>query len=110
MTKSLITTHILDTAIGKPAAKVPVTLFKLQDQQWIELASADTDADGRIMQWPVDDAQLTYGTYKLNFNIAAYDGDSFYPFAEVCFKRRDDRHHHVPLLLQPFGYSTYRGS
>ena len=59
----------------------------------------------------LSDDVLEHGTYKLNFNISVYQGvDAFYPFAEICFRRSDDRHHHIPLLLTPFGYSTYRGS
>lgn len=111
MQKSVITTHILDTAVGLPAANVPVTLYQLQGAIWHELAKSETDTDGRIMQWSVDDAALPYGTYKLHFDIVSYAGDtSFYPFAEIVFQRRDERHHHIPLLLTPFGYSTYRGS
>ncbi len=111
MTKSLITTHILDTALGKPAAGVPVTLSRLDGDNWTPLAQGKTDADGRIMQWSIPDADLPYATYKLTFDIEFYFGDqSFYPFADIVFARRDDRHHHIPLLLTPFGYSTYRGS
>ncbi len=111
MQKSVITTHILDTAVGLPAAKVPVELYKLEGDLWITLDAAVTDLDGRIMQWRLTEAELPYGTYKLRFDIEAYQGaDAFYPFAEICFRRSDDRHHHIPLLLTPFGYSTYRGS
>lgn len=111
MSKSLITTHILDTAVGLPAEHVPVSLYKKEGDDWTLLDSAKTDADGRIAQWSVSDDQLPYGIYKLKFEISAYQGEeAFYPFAEICFKRSDDRHHHIPLLLTPFGYSTYRGS
>ena len=111
MSKSVITTHILDTAIGKPAQDVQVKLFQLQGEAWVRLAESKTDADGRIMQWSVADERLPFGTYKLHFDIESYVGEhSFYPFAEIVFRRSDERHHHIPLLLTPFGYSTYRGS
>ena len=111
MNKSLITTHVLDTAQGVPAAGIPIELFRMDDEEWIMVDSGKTDSDGRIMQWSVDDETLQYGTYKLKFNLQVYLGeDAFYPYAEVIFRRQDDRHHHIPLLLSPFGYSTYRGS
>lgn len=111
MEKSLITTHVLDTATGMPAADLPVQLFKQTEQGWHKLAEAVTNADGRIMSWSVDDSQLDFGVFKVVFNIEAYLGpDCFYPLAEIVFRRQDDRHHHIPLLLSPFGYSTYRGS
>lgn len=111
MNRSLITTHVLDTAVGLPAADLPVALYKEVDGQWQLLAEAQTDTDGRVMQWSVDDTELVYGTYKVTFAIEQYLGEGcFYPFAEIVFRRQDDRHHHIPLLLSPFGYSTYRGS
>ena len=111
MTKSLITTHVLDTAKGVPAAGIPITLYRQQGADWQRLDSAITDADGRIMQWRIADSELDFGHYKLTFELTSYLGEqAFYPCAEVVFCRRDDRHHHIPLLLSPFGYSTYRGS
>ncbi len=111
MTKSLITTHVLDTAKGIPAAGIPVELHRLDGSDWVLVDSSSTDADGRIMQWSVSDDQLQFGAYKLKFSLQVYLGDmAFYPFAEIVFQRRDNRHHHIPLLLSPFGYSTYRGS
>jgi len=109
--KSLMTTHILDTSVGLPAAGVPVILYLLDGAQWNELACAKTDDDGRIMQWDIADDMMPFGVYKLKFDIEAYQGnEAFYPYAEICFKRKDNKHHHIPLLLTPFGYSTYRGS
>ncbi|MEJ2042901.1 MAG: hydroxyisourate hydrolase [Reinekea sp.] len=111
MKKSLITTHVLDTAKGFPAAGVPIALYRLDNDNWVLVDSGETDSDGRIMKWSVNDAALQYGTYKMKFNLSVYLGEgAFYPFAEIVFRRQDDRHHHIPLLLSPFGYSTYRGS
>jgi 5-hydroxyisourate hydrolase len=111
MSKSVITTHVLDTSIGKPAEGIPIALFQQTDSGWQRLDEAKTDADGRIMSWSVPDDQLPFGVYKLTFTLTDYYGDdSFYPYADIVFHRKDDRHHHIPLLLTPFGYSTYRGS
>ncbi|WP_320823335.1 hydroxyisourate hydrolase [Reinekea sp.] len=111
MSKSLITTHILDTSLGLPAANVAVTLSVQLDQHWQELDTQQTDADGRILNWALKDAQLPFGLYRLRFDTEAYLGDTaFFPWVDICFQRRDERHHHIPLLLTAFGYSTYRGS
>ncbi|REL27609.1 hydroxyisourate hydrolase [Thalassotalea euphylliae] len=118
MSRSPITTHILDTSNGKPARNVPVTLLQLDEntQQWQSLCTANTDDDGRLIDWLPAELTITHGTYKLLFDIDAYhaqiqlNGRAFYPFAELCFRVLDDNHHHIPLLLSPFGYSTYRGS
>ncbi|TXR51911.1 hydroxyisourate hydrolase [Reinekea thalattae] len=111
MSRSPITTHVLDTATGKPAENVSIELHKLQGEQYQQLAVANTDADGRIAQWPIADDQLGFGQYKLVFNLKDYYGDeSFFPTVDIAFVVSDERHHHVPLLLSPFGYSTYRGS
>lgn len=116
--KSPITTHILDTATGLPAANVPVTLFQLTDDSWQKIAQGTTNQDGRIADW-LSDKTIDFGTYKLKFDLDTYfnqmsdqnsDTSPFYPFAEICFRLQDQRHHHIPLLLSPFGYSTYRGS
>lgn len=114
MTRSPITTHILDTAKGKPAANVPVKVYQLIDTKWSLLTQGVTDTDGRVTQWltPITEVQLA--TYKLVFDLDAYfigsDAPAFYPLAEICFRVQDNYHHHIPLLLSPFGYSTYRGS
>lgn len=111
MTKSPITSHVLDTATGKPAAGVPVVLSRLTNDQWQILDEALTDADGRILQWRLANSELGFGTYRLQFQLQRYLGEeSFYPYADVVFRVADERHHHIPLLLSPFGYSTYRGS
>ena len=112
---SQITTHILDTSIGKPAANVPVRLEKPDSgYQWEIIASGITNSDGRIPNLLPNENPLKHGTYRLVFEIEDYFVDSgrasFYPFIPIVFDITDDTHYHVPLLLNPFGYSTYRGS
>jgi len=114
MSRSPITTHILDTAKGLPAENVPVKMYQLIGDQWLFITEGVTDNDGRIANWltPVND--ISFGTYKLSFDLDAYfigeEPPAFYPLAEICFRIQDTKHHHIPLLLSPFGYSTYRGS
>ena len=103
---SHLSTHVLDTALGKPAAGIPVALF----QNGELLAEGTTDADGRVATLGPD--FLAAGGYTLLFDTAAYFGDepAFYPRVIVDFVVSGPEHYHVPLLLSPFGYSTYRGS
>ena len=116
-----VTTHVLDAALGRPAAGVPVRLERLQqaDQAGPDgpradlVAAASTDADGRVSDLSAGD--LPRGTYRLVFDTEAYFSrtgrDSFYPQVVVVFRlNEEDQHYHVPLLLSPFAYSTYRGS
>ena len=114
MSKSPITTHILDTATGLPAANVPVTLSKLVGESWLVITQGMTNEDGRISDWIAEDYTIDCATYKLTFALDYYfssqETPAFYPFAEICFRLQDNKHHHIPLLLSPFGYSTYRGS
>lgn len=111
MSRSPITSHVLDTATGRPAANLPIELARLDHGDWQVLDEAKTDADGRVANWGLSDTELGYGTYRLRFRLDQYPKASgFYPFADVVFVRQDDRHHHIPLLLSPYGYSTYRGS
>ena len=112
---SAITTHVLDTARGRPAEGVPVVLERLVDGASTILGSGATDADGRLRDLLPADAPLATGTYRLIFDTAAYFRaqvvDAFYPQVVIDFQVRDGaQHYHVPLLLSPFGYSTYRGS
>ncbi len=112
---SAITTHVLDTSLGKPAAGVAVTLEKQEGGVWKTLASGTTNADGRAAELLPANAALAAGTYRLHFDTAAYfrarGVESFYPHVEIVFIVKDAaQHYHVPLLLSPFGYSTYRGS
>lgn len=106
MTK--ITTHILDTSKGCPAAGVRVILYMLSQEKEIEVGRGVTNADGRITDW--GDAGM--GVYKIRFFTKEYFGTipTFYPFVEICFELTTDGHYHIPLLISPFGYSTYRGS
>jgi 5-hydroxyisourate hydrolase len=109
----MITTHVLDTARGRPAAAVPVRLERAADDGWTEAGRAETDADGRARD--LLQAPLQAGRYRLTFDTGAYFAAAgvrgFYPEVSVVFEVADPgEHHHVPLLLNPFGYSTYRGS
>jgi 5-hydroxyisourate hydrolase len=108
---SAITTHVLDTALGLPARGVPVRLCRTAPDQAV-LAEAPTDDDGRVTDLGPDQAEP--GTYQLRFDVAASAAatgqDCFYPEVTVTFTVTDARHHHVPLLLSPFAYSTYRGT
>jgi 5-hydroxyisourate hydrolase len=105
---STVSTHVLDTARGLPAPGVRVELCAF-DQEWKPIASAITDADGRIKSIAPDQA-LEPGSYRLVFDTGAYQ-DGFYPEVIVTFRiDASGRHYHVPLLLSPYGYSTYRGS
>ncbi|MFE7227064.1 hydroxyisourate hydrolase [Nocardioides sp. NPDC057577] len=115
LSTSAITTHVLDTALGRPAAGVPVRLSRIDPHdtdQSVVLADAITDDDGRVAGLGPD--QVPAGTYQLRFGTAAYYAatgqECFYPQVSVTFAVTDRRHHHVPLLLSPFAYSTYRGS
>jgi len=101
-----LSTHVLDTALGRPAAGVVVTVAIQKGNGWQELVKAKTDADGRVAALLEDGALQRGATYRLRFEVAT----AFYPYVEVVFTAADDRHHHVPLLISPFGYSTYRGS
>lgn len=113
---SPITTHVLDLALGCPAQGIAVTLSaRAADGRWEELAHAITDADGRVREFPLDGRLIRAGDHQLRFDVAAYFlalvKPTFYPEVVVAFRVEDpNAHHHVPLLLSPFGYSTYRGS
>ena len=111
---SRLTTHILDTTRGKPAAGVTTILFQRHDDQWVEIARRVTNSDGRIPDLLRKDTSLKPGTYKMHFDTKAYfdqqDVATFYPYVEIVFDITSAEHYHIPLLLSPFGYSTYRGS
>jgi len=106
-----LSTHVLDNARGEPAAGVPVTLERADGAGWTTVATGRTDGDGRLRGW-VPDGRWGSGRYRLVFDTAAYLGpDAFFPEVTVVFTVADPtRHYHVPLLLSPFGYATYRGS
>ncbi len=112
---SAITTHVLDTSLGRPAAGVAVVLERFEDGGWRELAQGVTDADGRLRQLLPAEAGATVGIHALVFETEAYfrgqGRECFFPRARIEFHvAAGDDHLHVPLLLSPFGYSTYRGS
>lgn len=112
--KSPITTHVLDLAVGRPAAGVPVSLAQGSGDDFREIGVGTTDADGRLTTW-LTPGSIAPGIYRLRFDLVAYfarDGRTFfYPYVDIAFMvRAADEHYHVPLLLSPFGYSTYRGS
>ena len=110
---SHITTHVLDAARGKPAAGVAVRLEAAKAQEWTSLAESVTDADGRVRE--LGPEQLDAGDYRLTFGTGDYFDrlgiESFYPQVQITFRIADPaQHYHVPVLLSPFAYSTYRGS
>lgn len=109
-----ISTHVLDTAVGRPAAGVEVALERLEGDVWHPLAAGVTDHDGRIAPL-LDDVAMTAAQYRLTFAtgpyFAARSERTFYPRVRIEFAIEVlDEHHHVPLLVSPWGYSTYRGS
>lgn len=111
---SAITTHVLDVSRGRPARGIAVVLERVGSPQSTMLARATTDADGRVKAFSPA-PPLQPGTYRLTFEVGPYFAaasiEAFYPRVVVEFEVRDAaQHHHVPLLLSPYGYSTYRGS
>ena len=112
---SQITTHILDTARGCPAEGVMIRLFVAVDDGWGELANGITNGDGRVAGLLENDRVLPEGTYRAHFEVSGYFRNRghkhFYPYVDVVFNiDGDGQHYHIPLLLSPYGYSTYRGS
>ena len=112
---SRITTHILDVSKGCPASGVAVTLERETSAVWEIAGAGVTDADGRVRNLLAPDAVLLTGNYRLTFDTETYFArrqiEGFYPQVIVTFVVRDGaQHFHVPLLLSPFAYSTYRGS
>lgn len=110
-----ITTHILDISAGVPARGVPVILERQTETGWEIIGQGETDADGRLKDLLAPDAVLQTGNYRLTFDTGAYFArqqiEGFYPQVTIVFIVRNiAQHYHVPLLLSPFGYSTYRGS
>ena len=109
-----LSTHILDTALGKPAAGVALVLSRETADGWSEVGSGSTDGDGRCRTL-LGDRPLERATYKLRFETAPYLAaqgvTSLYPYVEIVFTVADpSQHHHIPLLLAANGYTTYRGS
>jgi len=113
---SRISTHVLDTAKGKPAAGLPVRLERQDSSgKWSSVSSVRTNEDGRCQQLLPDGATLAEGVYRLVFDTASYFAtcgvDGLYPAVEILFRvRTGESQFHIPLLLSPNGYTTYRGS
>jgi 5-hydroxyisourate hydrolase len=103
-----VSSHVLDAVAGRPAVGVLVTLLKQEGDGYTQVASAPTDADGRVSGWRTEP-----GPHRLRFDTGAWfadqDTDTFYPEVAIAFTATAG-HSHVPLLLSPFAYSTYRGS
>lgn len=108
----MISTHVLDTSRGTPAAGLAVVLEVRDGGGWRSVGRATTDRDGRIAKF--SDVALPSGTYRLTFETAAYHRNAgvkpFFPEVAVTFDVESGERYHVPLLLNPFGYSTYRGT
>jgi 5-hydroxyisourate hydrolase len=110
-----ISTHILDTALGRPAAGVPVTLARMTNGVWSLINDAITDADGRCKQLLPSTQTLQPGMYRVHFETAVYykrnQVEGLYPYVEIVFTVSEgEQHYHIPLLLTANGYTTYRGS
>lgn len=109
-----ITTHVLDLALGRPAAELLVRLDRLTGAGWERVVERETDADGRVKDLYAE-PQIPKGVYRLTFATRPYfhgrGVPTFYPEVTVTFEVGDGgQHYHVPLLVSPYGYSTYRGS
>jgi 5-hydroxyisourate hydrolase len=112
---SPITTHVLDTSTGKPGAGIAVSLEYKDGTGWQNIASGTTDGDGRLRGLIGDGGEFQVGEYRLTFEVGEYFGsqgvECFFPSVTLSFVVKDvGQHYHVPLLVSPFGYSTYRGS
>lgn len=113
MNRSHITTHVLDTGTGRPAVGVAARLDRQAPDGWQEVAKGTTDDDGRITSLGPD--ALEAGTYRIDFETGSYFAatgtETFFPSVSLIFELTDPaQHYHVPLLISPFAYSTYRGS
>ena len=109
-----LSTHILDTSLGRPAADVKLTLYLLTNGAWLQIGSGSTDMDGRCRTL-LGDQPLQAATYSIRFDTEAYFAklavDGLYPYVDIVFTVRSaGEHHHIPLLLTANGYTTYRGS
>ena len=111
---SQLTTHILDTTKGRPAGGITIILYHGENDEWTELARGITNADGRITNLLGKEAKLEHCIHKMRFETKDYFDKNqvvtFYPYVEIVFDVTSEEHYHIPLLLNPFGYSTYRGS
>lgn len=111
---SQITTHVLDTSLGKPGEGIRIQLQENSAGQWHTKAEGITNSDGRIGDLLAADEILPPTVYRMLFDTGNYYAErqqkTFYPIVVIYFEVFDDSHYHVPLLLNPYGYSTYRGS
>lgn len=112
---SQITTHVLDTSKGQPAEGIKISLQRpIGNNSWEDITSGVTNEDGRVVNLMDDDQRIEPGIYRMLFETKAYfeaeDVDGFYPEVPVVFEITNQEHYHIPLLLSPYGYSTYRGS
>ncbi|MFB6352273.1 MAG: hydroxyisourate hydrolase [Bradymonadaceae bacterium] len=112
---STISTHVLDNARGIPAEGVPLELETQSGDHWHRIGGGTTNDDGRVNDLLTEVDELEPGIYRMTFQTGEYfdkhDIDGFYPVARVVFEvDATDEHYHVPLLLSPYGYTTYRGS
>ncbi|KAF9354283.1 hypothetical protein BGX34_011113 [Mortierella sp. NVP85] len=117
--RSPITCHVLDSSRGKPGQNVPVKLEYLgENNTWKGLANGETDSDGRVSTLLEPSFQLASGIYRMTFETAAYWASVgvtsyFHPYVQIVFDipaGSEGQHYHIPLLLSPFSYTTYRGS
>jgi 5-hydroxyisourate hydrolase len=113
--RSPISVHVLDISRGKPAAGMTVLLERADAEEWRELSKGKTDVAGRIETLLPQNKPIAAGTYRVTFQSGAYFAESktktLYPRITVIFEIADPKeHYHIPLLLSPFGYSTYRGN
>jgi 5-hydroxyisourate hydrolase len=112
---SQITTHVLDTSKGRPAEGITITLQRQTGlDQWDTITTGRTNEDGRVPNFIPMDVIIEPGVYRMVFETGEYfvrhEISAFYPYVPVVFELFDTEHYHIPLLLNPFGYSTYRGS
>lgn len=112
---SQITTHILDTSKGKPAQGIQIILEQqVSENSWKEISRGNTNDDGRLPGLVAENTFLDFGIYRLVFDTETYykntQVEGLYPSVSIAFKVTENKHYHIPLLLNPFGYSTYRGS
>lgn len=110
-----ITTHVLDTAKGKPGEGIKIVLEKRNGDNYDKIGEGVTNSDGRLPGLLSDDYKLEAGVYRINFDTATYYKNQgqkcFYPEAAIVFEiEKPEEHFHVPLLISGYGYSTYRGS
>jgi len=110
-----MSTHVLDISIGRPAAAVAVRLRRHEGDAWVEIFRGTTNDDGRVASLLPEGIMAGAGAYQLTFDVGAYftarGSESFYSQVAIDFVIRDAAsHYHVPLLVSPYGYSTYRGS